>query len=447
MKRTPLYALLCLSLLICGCEPGSFLSDAKNAIAGPPKNGKKATAADKTNGKERPASTLESRIARDELSLKENLPQDLPLELQWTVPVIEGRAIKLFIPSPKTKLEFLIIQTDNNSYIAVDRKNGRARWITELGSYTKAAPAFTPHSVFTIVDNHLINLSQQKGEVIWKLRLDFPSTGHLVAFEEELGNPFFVMPSLNRLVYGYNTVKTVWPPKRGAGSLNRKDIMIKRTNLHMLWKYPTEGLIEGQAGYKGGFAYVSDSKRKVYAVNSINILNNRPELTWKGITRGPNSSGVTIGGAYALVTSRDQNIYCYLRRTGSLAWRFEAGEQFTEPAVFTACPFRKEVALVARSSEGSIFCIATQKGKLLWKRDKPGKIVALDDQVDKADKERTSLVIAYEDGSMEAVQFATGASVWKVAKSVIGFTAENPIEKSVYAVSTDGKTVFALRRR
>lgn len=432
-------ALFFCTIFYSGCDkPMSILNKVKKP------QGSAQSDNDKNNT---PADDIARQMANEEARIKSALPADIPLNLQWTMPVIDGKAISIFVPEKKLELPFMIVQTNRNSYIAVDRTNGRVLWITELGGTPTAPPDFTAFSTYTIIDNHLINLARERGEVIWKLQLDFPSTGHLCAFEVDRDNPFFVMPAMDRLVYGYNTTKSVWPPERGVGTIKREDIMIERTKLHMLWKYPTEGLIEGPVAYKGGFAYITDSANKVYAVNSLAITNNRPDTAWKGITRGPNPGGIIVGGAYAVVASRDQNIYCYLRRTGNLAWRYEAGEMFVKHATFVADPFKKEVAIIANAKKGPLLCMATQGGKVLWQRNKTGKVAAIDDEIDKSDKERTSIIIAYDDGSMEGVQFSTGQTVWKSEPGIIGYTAESPQEKSVYAITKDGKTVFSLRRR
>ncbi len=328
------------------------------------------------------------KAATDEIALKDRLPKDLPLELQWTVPVVEGHGVKLHIPAAKKKLSFLIIETDKNNYIAIDRKNGRAKWMVDLGMKPSTAPVFTKYSVYTIVNNYLIGIAKDKGEILWKLKLDFPSTSYFTAEEGKRDFPFFVIPAMNKIVYGYTITNSVWPPERGVGSITRKDLSIRRSNLQLMWKYSTEGLIEGRVDYKDSMAYIADSNRKTCALDCLKVKGYRPELIWKAISQGPNSSGIVVAGAYAIVASRDQNVYCYLRRTGSLAWKFESGLTFVRPVVFAACKYRKEVSVIAFAKNGTIFCLAAQSGKILWQREKSGKVVAIDVEDDRLIKKK-----------------------------------------------------------
>jgi outer membrane protein assembly factor BamB len=369
------------------------------------------------------------------------------MRLKWAVPTSGEKITKVIVPYIKQKVTPLYALTESNSLIAFDRNNGRAIWWVELGSEPMGDPVASAYSVFIVVDNMLIGIDAEKGGILWKVPLDFPSSGKFVAIEVDAGNPVFVMGAMNRLVYGKKLVGSVWPPKVGKGKISRDDIMIERKVLHQLWKYPTEGGVVGQLNYKDSFIYFGDTKNKVYCVDSGTISVGRPHLAWKAVTTGPNVAGITVGGAYSIVCSRDQNVYCFMRRTGGLAWRYETGFPLVEPAEFVADPKVRRVAIAVRAEGGELLCLSTQGGSLLWQRETgDGKIVGMDDEPNNIKEEQTSIVVGYNDGSLEAVQFQTGKSMWKFPAGLIGNAAINSKDYCVYAVNKDGNILFALNR-
>ncbi|MFW5858231.1 MAG: PQQ-binding-like beta-propeller repeat protein [Planctomycetota bacterium] len=380
--------------------------------------------------------------------LQDQLPDELPVEVLWTVP-LRDREINvqtLWLPPARVEADLLVALTTQNDLLTFRRGNGVARWWTRLGATPMGTPTFSDYSVYTVVNGYLLCLEITEGEVFWRLRTKFPPSPNMTVNEPERGQPRITMAALNRMVHGLSVMEVLWPPQGGLGKLTREDILLREKHLRGQWHHPTEGIVEGAVARAGGYVFVADSANQVYCLNPQNLRGSRPRIVWRTTTRGPNTAGVVVEDTYALVASRDRNLYCYSRINGGDIWRFSAGEILVEPPVWIRDPATEQAVVLQRGREGTLFCLSATTGDQLWTLPGTARVCGLDRDEDRPPAEQTAVVVQLADGALRALRLRSGETAWSLPGGILGPAAAQAHAYAVYATNPNGDQIVALGR-
>lgn len=383
----------------------------------------------------------------DNRSVQQRLPENSPLVVGWTLPFKDQKIKSLTLMPLRSKMNAILVLTENHDLIALERNTGKGLWWVRLGGAPLQRPVFSEHTVFVVVDGYLIAIEKQSGNVLWRSRLPFPPAEPMIATEPVLGSPMVAIASLTKVIYGLTVNTTVWPPERGFKTVYPKDITIERKILHVLWTFPIKGFVEGAFDYYDGDLLACDSERKVYALDVTSIHRNRPHLKWSSLTRGPNTAGMVINGGYAFTASRDRNIYCYLRRDGGELWRNETGFRLVDLPQVVKDPGTLKPFVFQNCSEGPLLCLTANEGKLIWQDDQGGYVALVSEDKDRKQQERGAVAIVHPDESITCRQILDGREMWTLPPAFLKSIAGNVIDQQVYGVIDEGQTLCMLKRR
>jgi len=378
-------------------------------------------------------------------AIEAQLPDEILIDLDWALKLPGTQAVSLHLPPASTGLEILLAVTRDNGLVALDRETGTARWWVELASAPHGAPQFSQYAVYAIVENHMVSIDARSGLVRWKLALGFPATGHFAVWEPLEGQPNLAVPAINRIVHGLTVGTRTWPPAEPRGTVSRDDLVIERYRLQEVWRFATEGLVEGPVAYDDDYVFVADTKRGVYALNTLRVGAMRVETAWQAYTQGPNSAGVVAGANLAFVGSRDRSLTCYSTNSGGRVWRKITGYPHVEQPTVGYDPVSGQPHLFANSLNGPLFCFDGRSGEILWQLPVSATLAAMVDQRENAPEKRAAAAL-FTDTGLALHDLRTGETIWQLPASLARTVAENPSSGSIYAVSGDGRTVFALER-
>ena len=100
------------------------------------------------------------------------VPPEMNLDIEWYTPHVDagkaGRIIKGWV-----KEDLVLLETDKNHLIAVNREDGVERWDCELQDVIRYAPAVSRNNVVVNVNNYLVAIEKNRGDVRWRLLPDF----------------------------------------------------------------------------------------------------------------------------------------------------------------------------------------------------------------------------------------------------------------------------------
>ena len=110
--------------------------------------------------------------------------------------------------------------------------------------------------------------------------------------------------------------------------------------------------------------YVVDTGGSLYAIEE-----STGETFWRYRTRAQSGASLAIIEGTVFVGSDEGYVHAIDERTGRMRWRARAGA-----AVQTVQPAGK--CLLATSLDNFVYCLSTQRGKKVWKRQLPGRVTA-----------------------------------------------------------------------
>ncbi|GEM_PF-5733764 len=379
------------------------------------------------------------------IALEERLPPTVPLRVEWTLPLKSGqRVTNLWVPPEEAGVDFLLVLTEANDLIAVRREDGRALWWAQLEQTPATPPACSPFGVYFVSGGDLIHLEVETGRAIWQLPLSFPAGDYLQVTEAQRGTPHFIIQGLTRVVRGVSAYSSMWPPPRGYGSLDRKDLMMESYHLREDWKFGAKGSVIGPVGAgRGGALVVADDAGWIYGANRGYIVKGRPNIDWREQTKGPNVAGVGLHEPYAVVPSRDRVIYCLRMGDGATAWRYPTGELMDEQPVFVEHPATGRISVFVRCKGGPVLCLGLDDGKLKWQVDEAATVIAMGEDPERPEGEQVTVVLRLPDGSLESRALQGGQRRWQVPSGFLDLAAEAPARSMIFGVH-EGDTLCAL---
>lgn len=202
---------------------------------------------------------------------------------------------------------------------------------------------------------------------------------------------------------------------------------VDATYAHTIWPAMTFGGVSGSPTIVDQVIYAADETGRIYAITSDGKAA-WPQLDFSAFqTTGPIKSPVVADELGVYVASNDGVVYAVDRSMGKLKWRFFANHPLNTAPVATKNNIYQYVP-----STG-VVCLDKVKGKLareaLWTLAEGVKLLSTD---------ATYAYISQQDGSIAAVEIATGKKAF-VSKTT-GYTlfVTNTADSMIYAGKADG---------
>ncbi len=242
--------------------------------------------------------------------------------------------------------------------LALDPKNGKVIWKSDVGSPVRSAPTVADGRVYAVtVDNELVVLSADDGSRLWSHH-GVPETAALVG-----GDSPAVAGEV--VVVGYS-----------SGELDALTV----ENGRLLWSdnlaaaNPADAVsaladIRGRPVVDRGRVYAISHAGRMVAIDLRD-----GERVWEldiGATHGP-----WVAGDYVFVLTNDNELLCLTRKYGKVRWlrqlpSFEDEKKKEDPIIW-AGPVLGGNRLIVLSSNGSALSVSPYTGAVLGHEEIPG---------------------------------------------------------------------------
>ena len=276
-----------------------------------------------------------------------------PLHVRWSF-----EDDKISNITPAVNGEAVYVPLGNGAVVSLRRESGEFFWRSELGGVITSTPSADSRGVYLASEipplgdskypqatGVLRALGSKSGVTLWMRTLPSPIRGALAANDT--------------ILFGRSSDGRIYA--------------VKKDNGEILWiKYGSLPFNSSPVLY-GGKLYVVDSGGSLYAIEE-----NTGQTSWRYRTRAQSGASLAIIEGTVFVGSDEGYVHAIDERTGRMRWRARAGG-----AVQTVQPAGK--CLLATSLDNFVYCLSTQRGKKVWKRQLPGRVTArplvLDDDV------------------------------------------------------------------
>ncbi len=374
------------------------------------------------------------------------LPDDSPLRAAWAAD-LEGRGLtRLWLPPEEADPGYLLVHTDRNELVAVNREDGIPLWWTVLEAPVSDTPAFSPYALYVIEDKMLTCLEIESGQVLWRLPLPFAASAGPVVQEIQAGQPNLLIPGLDRRLHALITETEVWPPSSGTHYIKRDDITINRTRLREIWHVRLSGAIAGRPIRAGDRVYTADANNRIYAIDPTRIKLKVPENIEKFTAQGPLIATPAQVGELVVFSSLDRSLYALDSRVANRKWTAPTGYRLETSPVELLDPFTATRYVGCRfGTEGPYGLLNAEDGTLAW--ESPGGVdaVALFVFRENPDSSRAVAILHNADGSLTARGVTSGEELWRVPAGDFGPYALNTRFPTVFTVM-NGRILSALER-
>jgi outer membrane protein assembly factor BamB len=245
----------------------------------------------------------------------------------------------------------------------------------------------------------------------------------------------FVGSKKGRYVQKAMAVGTDWPNFHGTDGktrVNAYENLLSPTNvalLDMAWKAPTGGAITSSAAIVEGVAYVGSKDGKVYALDAVT-----GRVIWSFLTGGPVEASPAVAQGLVYVGSNGGTLYALDAKTGAVRWSKPASFSYLCAPIVT-----DGVVYLAEWSTHLLRAFDALTGADLWSADIGGTANSVV-VVDKA--------VAYVNSrakTLQAINTATGATLWTVATDAVSDGAPAVLGRTVYLA--DSRTLYAFDTR
>jgi len=268
-----------------------------------------------------------------------------PVYVRWLF-----RAYDITNLTPTADNDRAYLPLGNGSMAAVRLSDGGLAWKSDVGGALSASPAVdgrnvyvaseslpTPKSLYPQATGALRALSRQSGLTSWMRTLPSPargvinlnaqnlfftsSDGRLYAIKKETGEIRWVKYnsspfSTHNLLDG-NTLYTC----DSYGDI----ISIEAESGNTLWRYRTRKQLRAPVAVYGTMIYAGTADGFVYAIDRTN-----GRLRWK-VRVGAAIQAVLAGERWVLATSLDNFVYCLSTQKGAKVWKRQLAGRVTAP--------------------------------------------------------------------------------------------------------------------
>ena len=226
---------------------------------------------------------------------------------------------------------------------------------------------------------------------------------------------------------------------------------MRRDSILFSERTPLSGLAQSERRWHAiaNIRHPYEKDRTVYPRPDYSVNQKYPaaRVRWQVLTGSTIGSSPAIAGSRVIVGSQSAGIAAYSLRDGKKLWKYNPGGSVYSSAAIGVVSGKSRtgaartprgrhaapdtdsiVCAVAGSSNGTLSCLDVNTGKLLWKLQARGPIVASPLIADGI------VYCGSSDGVFRAVSLATGETVWEFP-GVSGFVESTPL---VY----EGKIIF-----
>jgi len=186
----------------------------------------------------------------------------------------------------------------------------------------------------------------------------------------------------------------------------------------VLWRFETMGPVRSSPVIAGGTLYVGSTDGSLYAVDAAS-----GEERWQASVGSPVSSSPAVAHGLVIFGSRDGAFHAVHASTGQPEWRFETGDLLPWEwglegwDIYTSSPVLADSVVVFGAGDGSLYALQAATGAELWRFDTDGRIRSTPAIVD-------GIVFAGStDGIVYALDLASGSEVWRHATEGAGMTS------------------------
>ncbi len=291
---TNLTSLLCFFLFVSACEN---VHPPKEAIERENKTKVKQAKASKQ---------VTKQLAPNHLELREKVKQTSLVE-RWHYSLEESIRHMYMVG------DLLLIETENQKLIALDRRDGMPQWVYHIGTPIDFPPTLHEESIYILSLSKLHVVAKSTGGLLFSQELNFVPSSAVCATDKHL-----FVGSLDNFLYALN-LKDIKDLKKGYRD----------------WRYRMGGYAQGTPLELEGNLYTPNTDGLVYAINANqgSSLKNWGD-NGKFSTLGENVASIvgTATPPVVYVGSRDYNLYSLDRISGFLNWKFESGGEITRAA-------------------------------------------------------------------------------------------------------------------
>jgi outer membrane protein assembly factor BamB len=266
-----------------------------------------------------------------------NVPAAMNLDVEWQTPHVKpvfGRIVKGWV-----KEDLILLETDKHSLIAVRRADGVERWRCELSEAIRYEPAVSRNNVIVNLNNRLVAIEKNIGEIRWKLPPNFVmSCSPLVvdppAYPREYSREW---AELEHIYVGgwdgrfYNLrVRARMGKLAGTGGFSAPEF-----ELSYPWHKTHQGcgIISANILLRDNLLYYTASDSNCHAVSREGEM--REPYTLLGAptsdltitSGGSNNFNSVLSSVY--IAALDNNLYCLDRLTLRKKWAYPAGQAGT----------------------------------------------------------------------------------------------------------------------
>lgn len=335
-----------------------------------------------------------------------------PLHVRWSF-----EDDKISNITPAVNGEAVYVPLGNGAVVSLRRESGELFWRSELGGVITSSPSADSSGVYLASEippsegskypqatGVLRALGSKSGVTLWMRTLPSPIRGELAANETTL--------------FGRSSDGRIYAVKKENGEI----IWIKYGSL----PFNSSPVLYGQK------LYVVDTGGSLYAIEE-----STGQTSWRYRTRAQSGVSIAIIEGTAFVGSDEGYVHAIDERTGRMRWRARAGAAVQTVQAAGKC-------LLATSLDNFVYCLSTQRGKKVWKRQLPGRVTArplvLEDDVllsplagdecvvlSLQDGRKINSVYVGEDNNSEADPLLSGGLLFLTTrKGVLAFSNQTP---------------------
>lgn len=371
-----------------------------------------------------------------------------PLRVRWALDLGARRITRIVTPPPHLQHEFALYFSDQHDVIAIHMRTGTPLWWTRTAAPLTGDPFFTRHHVYMTVRDHVMMLETGTGIARWSVRLPFaPSSGPSVV-EPRDGTPILYIAGLDRMVYAIEMVREIWPPRGQMMKLTRNDFQMEIFTPFVMWYFRTNGVVKSEPAYTNGRLVFGDWDGYVYGINTRAVEGRIPTDYWRKRTRGAYTVPPLINRGAIIVCADDQTVNSYSTRDGTRFWRTILPEAVNDTPQFVHDPVTLNLFfLCSAGRDKTLYTLNPDTGLPLWQMDGGERVIALMQDNEKPDSEKTLALILRGNNVVSAVPISKPIRVTRPEREALDRAGRFPSPDVVWEHRLRDFTPFAQNAR
>ncbi len=315
---------------------------------------------------------------------------------------------------------------------AVDTLDGKVRWMVETGGAIRSTPVGIEDDIlFQSDDGYLYRIAASDGISVWRVSL---AADEHHAVNRGTEDPFYDH---------YASAVTVVGDVGYVGTYAGDVVCIDLDTGDEIWRFETEGPVQGQPAVSGGRVIAASFDQHVYALDA-----ETGELLWRVDSGGAMPSYPAIHDERTVfVGTRGYDLIALDIATGERVWDHYFWFSWVDSPPFVT----GDSVLASGSDGGAVLAFDAESGSKLWEFDTTGSVWAplaqSGNTVYAGAVGVREYIVAHEPGFF-AIDVRTGEALWNYLPEAVaidggtqsGFAAAPAVGSAhVFAGSLDGK--------